>query len=154
MHLDKHVIKMVLETCQLLSTAHHLLGDTTEPILYKKSHVSHPSAKWTRESRDNYLWLAELLECLCAEYTFRYGKTHKSQRIGLVKFLQTPPANIPIGQFTEPTPAMPDKYKVAGDSIKSYRNYYNNDKAYIGKWKNRPTPVWFQPVQMPTSVIS
>lgn len=76
MHCDKHVVKMILETAQLLSTAHRLLDGNDDPILYKATHKNHPSAIWTRKSQKNYLWLTSLLQNLCQEYTYRYGKIH------------------------------------------------------------------------------
>ena len=90
------------------------------------------------------MWLAQLLEELCYEYTHRYGKIHKVERDGLMMLLKTTlPKNIPIGPFTGPTPAMPDDVKVAGDSLASYRNYYNQNKTHLADWKNRPVPTWF-----------
>jgi hypothetical protein len=89
------------------------------------------------------MWLAELLEELCGEYTYRYGKIHKVERDGLMQLLKNEfPRNIPIGPFTEPTPAMPDHHKIAGDSIQSYKNYYLGDKQRMFSWKNRPQPTW------------
>jgi hypothetical protein len=165
MHNNSHCVKMILETAQLLSTAHRLLDgnrkvigvlasgkekwvmkfdDARDELFYATTHMNHPSAIWCRQNNENYLWLACLLKELCAEYTFRYGKLHKCQVIGLVDALQTAPKNIPIGEFSEPTPAMPDIYKVVNDSITSYRNYYNGAKTHLAKWKNRSIPEWFQ----------
>jgi hypothetical protein len=81
-----------------------------------------------------------LFEALLEEYTYRYGKTHSSQK--LVWALEVRPNNIPRGIFTEPTPAMPDEYKVAGDSIASYHNYYLGEKTRMFTWKNRQVPKW------------
>jgi hypothetical protein len=55
------------------------------------------------------------------------------------------PNNIPRvnGQFYEPTPAMPDKYKVANNSIDSYKNYYLGDKQHLASWKKRDVPSWY-----------
>ena len=163
-HCDKHVVKMILEYAQLLSTAHrvldgaltvgisktgrkakrYVLPDARESILYTATHINHPSAVWVRKSRENYAWLFHLLECLCNEYTHRYGKTHKVQRSGLLDKLWFVPSKIPEHpKFTEPTPAMPDQYKVQNDSIESYRNYYRGAKASISGWKNRTIPEWF-----------
>jgi hypothetical protein len=155
---------MILETAQLLSTAHRmldgqetsvitekgrkakrwLLSDGRNEILYSATHMNHPSAVWCRVNHANYLWLASLLKELSVEYTHRYGKVHKCEQSGLVEALQITPNNIPIGEFTEPTPAMPDIYKVVNDSITSYRNYYNGAKTHLAKWKNRNIPEWFQ----------
>ena len=164
MHNDKHVVKMILEYAQLLSTAHrvldgvitegvsptgrkrksYVLSDARENILYSATHINHPSAIWVRKTHQNYMWLAELLEMLCGEYTHRYEKTHKVERDGLMQLLKNEfPRNIPLGPFTQPTPAMPDEVKIAGDSIKSYRNYYINNKAHLASWKNRSTPGWY-----------
>ena len=164
MHNDKHVVKMILEYAQLLSTAHRVLdgveliglsdsgrkkkfwtlGDSRDYTLYKATHINHPSAVWVRKSAQNYMWLAEMLEALCGEYTYRYGKVHKVERDGLMQLLKNEfPKNLPIAPFTEPTPAMPDDVKIIGDSIKSYRNYYINNKAHLANWKKRQVPEWF-----------
>jgi hypothetical protein len=160
MHVDKHCVKMILETAQLLSTAHRVLDgvetiglsqsgrkakrwvlpDERESILYAATHINHPSAIWCRYSIQNYSWLCSLLDALCKEYTYRYGKIHKCEQIGLVKALGKLPNNIHIKEFTEPTPAMPDQYKVPGNSVKSYHNYYIGEKGRMFSWTNRPTP--------------
>ena len=161
MHVDKHCVKMILEYAQLLSTAHRVLdgtqltrlsktgrkqtafvlSDSRESVLYSATHVNHPSAVWVRKSYENYEWLYQLFTQLLEEYTYRYGKTHACTK--LVDDLYTPPTHIPKGVgFSEPTPAMPDDYKVAGNSVKSYQNYYLGDKTRMFSWKNRPTPVW------------
>ncbi len=161
MHVDKHVVKMIIEYAQLLSTAHRILDgeeyidassgrrikrwrladDAMEDNLYKASHINHPSAIWTRQSNNNYTWLFCLFTELLQEYTYRYGKHHATER--LVYWLRKPPKNIPVGYLTQPTPAMPDEYKVP-DSVQSYRNYYVGAKKSFAKWKNRPIPEWFE----------
>jgi hypothetical protein len=162
-HVDKHCVKMILEYAQLLSTAHrvldgvstidrggatgrqrttYILPDSRDTVLYRTTHVNHPSAIWVRQSDSNYIWLLQLLDSLCKEYTYRYGKVHKVEREGLLKQLYTLPTNIPNGEFGDPTPAMPDEYK-ATNSIQSYHNYYNGPKAHFAKWTKRPTPSWF-----------
>ena len=163
MHNDKHVVKMILEYAQLLSTAHrmldgvltiglsesgrkrriYILSDEREQVLYSATHANHPSAIWVRQNQQNYIWLSQLLYALCKEYTYRYGKVHKVQRGGLLEQLFNWPMNIPMGEFTEPTPAMPNDVKVSGDSIKSYRNYYIKNKAHLANWKNRKVPDWY-----------
>ena len=161
MHVDKHCVKMILEYAQLLSTAHRVLdGDLTvgksatgrkkttyilpdqrDGILYSATHINHPSAIWVRQSEQNYRWLFGLFCELLDEYTYRYGKVHACDR--LVTTLGRPPKNIDMEtRFTEPTPAMPDNYKVAGDSIQSYKNYYLGDKQRMFSWKNRQQPNW------------
>jgi hypothetical protein len=164
MHVDKHCVKMILEYAQLLSTAHrvldgvlttglsqsgrkqqrYVLNDQRQQMLYSATHINHPSAIWVRKSDQNYMWLAELLEMLCGEYTYRYGKVHKVERDGLMQFLKNNfPNNIPWDKFTEPTPAMPDDCKVLGDSLASYHKYYINNKSHLANWKNRSKPNWY-----------
>jgi hypothetical protein len=162
-HNDKHVVKMILEYAQLLSTAHRVIDgeqyldktangrsikrwrmedNTLETVLYKATHINHPSAIWVRQSNNNYNWLVCLFQSLLAEYTYRYGKIHATDR--LVYFLRKPPKNIPVSYLTQPTPAMPDEYKVQGDSLQSYRNYYVGAKNNMAKWKNREIPEWWR----------
>jgi hypothetical protein len=78
---DVHVVKMILETMQLLCTALHL--SRTPCIwpfeLYKPTHINHPSAKWVRHSISNFNWAMNHGYELCLEYTKRYGKLHKCQ---------------------------------------------------------------------------
>lgn len=143
LHCDKHVVKMILETAQLLSNAHHMLdGDQVIKPIYKLTHKNHPSAIWTRESVEHYNWLWNLLRALCKEYTYRYGKVHKVERESLLYVLQDPPSNIKSAGYRPPTPAMPDEYKVS-DIIQSYKNYYNGAKTKFARWTNRTTPEWF-----------
>lgn len=160
-HVDKHCVKMIVESAQLLSTAHRVLDgneivghtrtgrrakrwvlpDSRETVLYHATHVNHPSAVWCRKTDKNYLWLAELLEQLCVEYTYRYEKIHKIEQTGLMQALKNKfPTNIPIGDFSPPTPAMPDEYKVAGNILQSYHNYYNGEKQRMFNWKKRNIP--------------
>ena len=159
-HCDKHVVKMILEYAQLLSTAHRVLDgiqsvgisktgrkqtsydlpDSRELKLYRATHINHPSAAWVRKSSGNYDWLYVMWRELMSEYTFRYHKRHACEK--LIQQLRKLPYNIPQGRFTEPPPAMPDYCKIPGDSIRSYRNYYIQEKASFAKWK-RETPQWF-----------
>jgi hypothetical protein len=158
--VDKHVVKMILETAQLLCTAHRILDgqqyvgktktgrnvkrwtlyDERETLLYSATHINHPSAVWCRESNNNYTWLYCHFLALLNEYTHRYGKKHECHF--LVDVLMSPPQNIPIGYKTQVTPAMPDEYKVPGDSVTSYRNYYKNGKKHLFAWTNRTPPEW------------
>ena len=162
MHNDKHVVKMILEYAQLLSTAHrvldgtltdgfsasgrkkkiYVLADSRDAIIYSATHLNHPSAVWVRHSYENYEWLYQLFLAVLKEYTYRYGKLHACEK--LVEVLCTVPTNIPKGVgFTEPTPAMPDEVKIVGSSLASYKNYYINNKAHLASWKKRNIPEWY-----------
>lgn len=139
-HNDKHVVKMILETAQLLCGSHHVTESQYE-IPYKLSHKNHPCSIWVRECIENYIWLCDLGLELCAEYTYRYGKRHKSQDIIEWCLMNTP--NIPTnGDVTPFALAMPDECKV-GTAIDSYRAYYMVEKRSLASWKNRQTPEWY-----------
>jgi hypothetical protein len=147
-HVDKHVVKMILETAQLLCGVHHVTDEvttkyrtSTDQVPYKLSHKNHPCAIWARKSLSNYLYLCELGLELSKEYTHRYGKRHKSEMVILWCIMNKP--NIPDIGFTEPAKAMPDEFKV--DSVvESYRNYYMGAKSDLAAWKNREKPFWFE----------
>lgn len=138
-HCDKHVVKMILETAQLLCTAHHATTSPHTPR-YRIVHKNHPCSIWTRQSLSNYLYLAELGLELCKEYTHRYGKKHKSSQVIEWALINKP--NISDIGFTTPLLAMPDQYKVE-DTIQSYRNYYMGEKYKFASWKGRNIPEWF-----------
>jgi hypothetical protein len=135
-HMDKHVVKMILESAQLLCSVHHMTGGTAP---YRLTHKNHPCSIWARESLSNYNWLNKLALALCDEYTYRYGKIHKSYYV----IMELPQPNIPDIGLTPFKLAMPDDYKVS-DPIESYRNYYVNDKRHIAAWKRDRKPAWYQ----------
>ena len=140
-HVDKHVVKMILETAQLLCGVHHVTAHDSTHVPYKLSHKNHPCSIWCRESLSNYLYLCELGLELSKEYTFRYGKRHKSQEV--IEWCLINKPNIPDIEFTDPAKAMPDEFKV--DSVvESYRNYYMGAKFSLAAWKNREKPFWFE----------
>lgn len=166
MHNDKHVVKMILEYAQLLSTAHRVidgveeqalsksgrkqkvwrLDDHRENVIYKASHINHPSAKWARHGEQNYRWLFTMWTHLLNEYTYRYGKHHTAER--LLTYLARPPKNINMEErYTSPWRAMPEQYKVARSTpnytIESYRAYYLGEKVKMSRWTNRAMPEWF-----------
>ena len=160
--VDRHVVKMILETSQLLSTAHRVLDgietagvsqsgrkkkiwvlpDDRNDTLYSATHTNHPSSVWVRQSNNNYNWLYCLLGAYLKEYTYRYGKVHSIERSGLFTALATPPQNIPVGPFTQPTVAMDAKYIISDDARINYKNYYKQGKSHLFAWKKRSMPEW------------
>lgn len=160
MHCDKHVVKMILEEAQMLSTAHRLLDgeeyvDDTggrkikrwslpnvekELVLYKATHVKHPCTVWSMQSKANYVWSLQLLEGLLNEYTHRYGKHHKTEYV--YERLLDAPKNIPIGPLTMFPQAMPDACK-RDNPVDGYRTYYIEHKKDFAKWTSRPQPEWW-----------
>ena len=170
-HCDTHVVKMIVETAQLLSTAHRVLdgikADVTtlntksgkarkrtiyvmpvpyqDTLFYRATHVNHPCGVWVRESAENYNWTYELLVALCDEYFYRYGrakeKQHKVAAGGLLLALRDPPKNIPKVPRTPFALAMPDEYRQA-DAIAAYRDLYRFGKTKLLKYTNRARPSW------------
>ena len=153
-HVDKHVNKMIIETAQLLCTAHHLCPDTElHPDLYKVTHQNHPSARWVRECGANYWWAYRLFSALYHEYRYRYGRlTHATH-----DRLSVPLAFLPVSLWdtsdlsvppTPPPPAMPDDLKLypnpstLEESVTNYRNYYKHGKADLHRWTRRNPPEW------------
>ena len=126
---NKHVVKMILESAQMLCTAHHHY-DNGHNVPYKKAHYNHPSTIWCRQNKNQYRWLYNHMIALGIEYTARYGKTHLT-----ITKCETPlacyPPGIPDGSFNEPPQCMPDHYKVPGCSITAYWNYYEQEKYTI-----------------------
>ena len=142
MHCDKHVVKMILEYAQLLSTAHRVLdGDDAHPDLYKVAHKNHPSTRWTRSSEDHYVWLYELFRNLSIEFSNRYGKVHLSwKKLGFI--LDSLPKNIEDNGWEDPPQCMPDSCKDK-DVVTAYRNYYIQEKKYFAKWNYTNQPKWW-----------
>ena len=131
---NKHVVKMILESAQMLCTAHHHyaeeLGYDNSYIPYKKAHYNHPSTIWTRQNSRNYYWLYHHMLALGDEYTKRYDKTH----LTISKCwqpLQFVPKGMPLGgPITQPPQAMPDEFK-RDCAIHAYWLYYVYDKKHI-----------------------
>jgi len=165
---DKHVVKMILESGQMLSTAHRMLdatetrgpsksGKTTvkkwvfedderEDILYKAVHMYHPCTTWTIESGENYEWHYKHFVALCDEYKYRYGKTHATD-IRLREPLENMPNNIEykgLTGFALAMKAFPDC--ITECPVESYQNYYHTKLAYMPMvWSKRKQPEWFNP---------
>ena len=148
MHCDKHCVKMILESAQMLSTAHRVLdGDeyANKMGLYKLAHKNHPSTIWVRTSSENYRWLFNHYDALMQEYTYRYDKTHATSR--LRDALDKTPDNMPAIQLTDtpwaaPPQCMPD-YCKGDDAVLAYQTYYIVEKSGFAKWKRRDIPEWF-----------
>lgn len=135
-HCDKHVVKMILESAQILSTVCRQSG---LDVGYKPTHSHHPCTIWAGESLDNWIWLRNLTASLNAEYRYRYEKSNNHKSYDLVATLPLP--NIPDIGLTPFAQAMPDKYK-HDDAVVAYRNYYVNEKSDFLKWTKRGAPLW------------
>ena len=172
MQCDKHVVKMIVESAQMLCTTHRYLDGKEwidrskngrkitrwdhwtdyadacyRPMLYKSVMLNHPCTIWTCKSLDNYDWHVEHALELCAEYDRRYRKIHATEKI-LRWCKKYSPRNANRRQLSKGlTPfaqAMPDEYKVRDDAVQAYRNYYIGDKARFAKWREPSlVPEWF-----------
>ena len=142
-HNDKHVVKMILESAQMLSTAHRELDGNINEDVYRATHKNHPSTIWARQSYQNYMWLFDLFVSLCEEYTHRYGKVHLTDQ-KLREVLRSAPRMLDRNKsFTQPPQCMPDEYKVDGNSVSAYRKYYMGEKSGLAKWSKRRKPLWW-----------
>lgn len=165
---DKHVVKMIVESAQMLSTAHRMLdgaqkrapsksGKTMskhwvhpdpdmDAVLYKAVHMAHPCTVWTMQSYMNYNWHYEHFVALCHEYTHRYGKVHATYT-KLSGVLYAPPKNIkggPMTQFPLAMKANPE-CMFPNDPVKSYRMFYQTKQdRFKMVWSKREIPEWFE----------
>jgi len=139
-HCDKHVVKMILETGQMMSTAHQVLGNFPRQDLYKKAYLNHPSTVWVRSSIEHYRWTFHLMFWLNFEYTKRYDKIHKTW-LRLHEAIKFPPSGLLRYGWTDPPQCMPD-YCKSNDAIAAYRKYYKTEKKRFATWKTE-APSWF-----------
>jgi hypothetical protein len=135
-HCDRHIVKMPLETAQMLCSSHHFMGGSAP---YKPTHLKHPCNIWIVQSIENYRWLCELGKNLCREYTYRYNKTHACESV-IDWCIENQPKlpNVPLTPFAL---AMPEEYKTE-NCIESYRAYYAGEKRHLFNWKKRNQPYW------------
>ena len=171
MHCDKHVPKMIVESAQMLSTAHRMLDgvfekrpsksgktmskywclpDERESIMYKAVHMHDPCTVWTTQSNNNYTWHWVHFAALCDEYAYRYGKVHATDKL-LRKALQSLPRNIPIGYLTPQPLAMKSNPECMNESdvVGSYRSFYQTKQARFKMvWTKREVPKWFERVDI------
>lgn len=136
-HADKHVIKMILESAQILCTALGLHGVETQ---YKPTHLKHPCVIWAAESKDNCIWLQNLVVALNYEYMHRWDRVcdHKSALVAM-------PLKFPTMKFsgiTERPQAMPEQYQIPNDPISAYRKYYSVEKKHLHFYTKREKPYW------------
>lgn len=139
---NSHVVKMILESAQLLCGVHHWYAES-QPWMYRETHINHPSAKWARSSWCHYDWLHQHAMALCSEYTYRYGRVHKSQE--LIERLAAAPLRLQVKPHTwaDPPQAMPDAFKHT-NTITAYRMYYTHGKHHLHKWTRRPPQSWIK----------
>ena len=140
---DKHVVKMSLETAQMLCTVAVENGHK-DPCLYKPVHQKHPCTLWAGENVANWAWLCRHGIALCQEYTFRYDKRHKCEDVirTIYRDRLGPQGIVWLTGMTPLPQAMPDKYKNP-DPVKAYRAYYIGEKNGFARWSRRNPPTWW-----------
>ena len=136
-HCDQHVVKMILESTQMLCTTLNKQGVKTP---YKPTHANHPCVRWLDQSYTNFQWLKSLALALNTEYRFRYGhdKDHASVRV--IRELE--PYSYRARGLTPFAQVMPDIYKTDLNPVLAYRAFYVGEKLSFARWTNRPTPSW------------
>ena len=146
-HTNKHVVKMLTESCQIMCTVYR---ETTKEknipeIIYKSTHLKHPCVLWCKESYDNFLYCLKLAKALYSEYQYRYNQPKKHQRnLKIIKYFMSCKLNLSLEKsITSFALAMPDKYKT-NNPIESYRNYYLGEKQHLFKWTKREIPYWIK----------
>ena len=136
MMCDKHVVKMILETAQMLCTVAASKG---HDVPYRPTHKSHPCTVWAGLSRSNWAWLLLHGHALCDEYTRRYGKTHKS--LSVIGHCAQLDLEFDTDALTPFAQAMPPQYR-ANCPVVAYRNYYHGEKAHFATWKTSAPDWW------------
>jgi hypothetical protein len=137
-HCDKHICKLLLESCQMMSTVCRSNG---HDVGYKATHKNHPATLWCGESRSNWLWLKHLAEGLNEQYKQRFNKTVNHKSFDVIQQLPVP--NIIDKGVTAFAQAMPECYKNI-DPVVAYRSYYKNEKKTFATWKKiNNTPEWW-----------
>jgi hypothetical protein len=137
-HADRHVVKMVLESAQMLCTA---LFEHGIDAPYRPTHRRHPCTLWAGGSLSNWIWLRDLGLALNREFRFRFDKERDHASARVIRGLSPPP--LPDLGLTEFAQAMPGKYRVPGDAVRAYRAFYVAEKARFARWTRRPEPDWF-----------
>ena len=136
-HMDRHVVKMPLESAQMLCTAVHIHGGSA---IYKKAFVKHPCTIWAAKTRSNFDWLTNFGIALCVEYQYRYNRVHACRLV--IEDCMSKRECIPEGELTTFAQAMPEEYKNEC-TLEAYREYYRKGKSHLAVWKGREKPHWY-----------
>lgn len=135
-HVDSHVIKMILESAQILCTVNFA---NNLPTPYNATHKNHPCVKWAGLSKQNWFWLRDLANHLNREYQYRFEKCVNHKSWDVIASLRIP--DLPEIGITPFYQAMPEEYKDPNPII-AYRNYYKYGKSHLHKWTKRKPPNW------------
>lgn len=149
-HNNIHVVKMITESCQILSTAHIQMGGEKHPELYKPTHINHPCTRWASANNENFNWLLNLASALVEEYDMRFGKPNKFLEARKILALFEKRNFINWSAMTPFPIVMPAHYKVdmkyrhwSENAMLSYRRYYAEGKNHLANWGKRGKPDWY-----------
>ena len=148
---DKHIVKMPLESLQMISAC-MTLRNFNGP--YRMSHSFHPCTIWAGKSKQNLMWLIDHFKALCEEYTIRYDRTHKCQ----LTFEKVEEEVNKLIDYLPDTQLTPFAIAIAPNmlcrqiedfdnlsTVEKYRLYYLHDKKHIANWKTK-RPEWWEMV--------
>jgi len=148
MMCDKHVRKMIIESAQMLSTAHHVLdGDDAIPNLYKPTHRNHPCSVWVRENNHNYRWLYQHFIGLSNEFTYRWGAVHLTYTKLAGELIHQPKNIAYTSTNSSPPQCMPDEFKQY-DLFQAYRAYYRGAKSHLLSYTLREWPKFLEDLKL------
>lgn len=147
-HCDKHVVKMILEYAQLLCTALWLSGQEAP---YRQTHLKHPCTLWVTHSLSNWRWLKKLANALNQQYRYRFEHAFDHRSWSVIQSLQEP--KIADLGITERPQVMPEKYRVLGNPVKAYRQFYLGEKQALFQWRKIGNPIWVTDKSVQTSTF-
>lgn len=140
-HVDKHIVKMILESAQILCTVNYANGLSTP---YNATHKNHPCVKWAGASLHNWVWLKQLAKYLNDEFRYRFNKDVNHKSWDVIESLEIP--NLPKIGLTPFYQAMPEEYKIVSNPVGAYRMYYKYGKDHLHKWTKRKPPKWLEEI--------
>ncbi len=138
-HCDQHVVKMILESAQIVCTALNEKGFTTP---YRSTHVKHPCVLWAGTSFANLQWLKRLARALNREYRYRYRRSGDHSSLAVIDQIED--FTFESEGLTDFPQVMPERYRVPGDTVQAYRNFYVAEKLRFARWTRRKRPVWIE----------
>ena len=135
---DKHIVKMPLETAQMLCAVSWRF---LVPAPYKPGFQHHPCTRWAGETLENWHWLLRHGLELCAEYERRFWRRHACLKVLLWCQEQGGrPSPGPRAPFVQ---ALPKELRQE-DAVMAYRAYYLRDKARFARWTlPAEPPAWW-----------
>lgn len=142
-HCDKHIVKMPLETAQMISFVYY--KQTEKPkvdlMAFSKTHDKHPCSIWLQNSLSNFVYGCELGIKLVEEYRFRYNSQKHERALQIFQSSLLCLPEIEDKGLTQFALAMPEQYKT-DCAVTSYRNYYLAEKVQFLNYTKRDIPLW------------